>query len=185
LLIVLILFTVFFKNSYIQSAFFDLLRQSDLDYSIAEINEIMALMTENIWEYHIYFGISLAVLFLLRIVLFFTVSGSKAIREAKLYFSKKETKNSEVKSVVYLAFYIVLIIVLISGLILHFSSNFTISESAYAVIAGIHEVFMNVIFMFIIIHIVGVVIGENSNHKGIVSKMINGGEDIERKSNEE
>jgi len=121
------------------------------------------------WEWHIILGYALTFLVLYRIYLYF--------------FEKKEQENFESLSLhkkgVRISYYLldaVLVFMVVSGLLVHFHAELGLSKEGAHTLKEIHEFFYNYIWIFIIVHIAGVVIADNRDEEGLVSSMINGKE---------
>jgi cytochrome b561 len=123
-----------------------------------------------LWEWHIILGYALSFLILYRIALFFTPSGKQNytdIRSASLY--KKMVKIG------YIGIYGVLLFMAASGLLLTFHEELSLAKETTGSIKELHETVFNLVWIFVALHITGVVMAEVRNEKGIVSDMINGG----------
>jgi Ni/Fe-hydrogenase 1 B-type cytochrome subunit len=125
-------------------------------------------LSDKVWDIHVYFGYGLVALFLFRIILeFFQLADQKFIRVLKNAWKNynQTKKDREVNrhelavKLIYSAFYILLLIMVITGLFLAFEDFFC----------------MYLVLAFITVHLLGVFLAERKNSKGIVSDMINGG----------
>ena len=121
------------------------------------------------WEWHIILGYALTFLVLYRIYLYF--------------FEKKEQEKFESLSLhkkgVKISYYLldaVLVFMVVSGLLIHFHAELGLSKEGAHTLKEIHEFLYNYIWIFIIVHIAGVVIADNRDEEGLVSSMINGKE---------
>lgn len=119
------------------------------------------------WEWHIILGYFLAILVLFRIYLYFKDD------------SKKETFSSLSlhKKVVHISYYVLnasLLIIAITGLVIHFYQELGIVKDTARSIKEIHEFAYLFILYFVPLHIIGVIIAENRDEKGIISRMVNG-----------
>jgi len=138
---------------------------------------------DKVWAVHTYFGYTLAALLLFRIILeFFQVADQKLIRKIKIahnhyYVTRKDAELARHELVVkslYVAFYIVLTIMVVTGLCLAFEDDVPALKAIHA-IREVHGFCMYLVIAFIIVHVVGVFLAERKDSKGIVSDMINGG----------
>lgn len=123
-----------------------------------------------LWEWHVILGYALSFLILYRLALFFTPSGKQNytdIRAASLY--KKMVK------VGYIGIYAVLIFMAGSGLLLNFQEELSLVKETTKSIKELHEAVFTLVWIFVALHIAGVVMAEVRDEKGIVSDMINGG----------
>lgn len=123
------------------------------------------------WEWHILLGYALAALLLWRIFLFFTESGKRSYQNLK-----EETLHKKIVKAGYLVIYAVLLFMAVSGLMIHFDDALGISDKTADLLTEVHEFLYNVILIFVPLHIIGVLIAENRDEKGIISEMVNGGE---------
>jgi Ni/Fe-hydrogenase 1 B-type cytochrome subunit len=141
---------------------------NDMNYKIAETDSkpLIRDMVDHLWVWHIYIGYALTVLFIWRMVLLFT--RNEQIRG----------HNSVVKWS-YVLFYFLQLFMIISGLILVFGDSFHIAKSVVHTIHEVHEFVMWFFLAFVITHVAGVFIAENTGDPGIVSAMINGKQDRE------
>jgi Ni/Fe-hydrogenase 1 B-type cytochrome subunit len=153
--------------------------------SAAQIQSVVHQQEDRVWEIHVYFGYALAGLLLFRLVLeFFQLADQKFIRLLKFtYLHYKETKEHRFKAqkkfvvkLVYVVFYILLIIMVSTGLTMVFQDDLGISRNIGHNVKEVHGFTMYLILTFIAAHIVGVYLAERSDQRGITSDMINGGE---------
>ncbi len=119
------------------------------------------------WEWHIILGYALAALILFRIYLYFK-DGS-----VKEKFSSLSLHKKGVKSLYYL-FYATLLFMSVSGLVIHFYQELSLTKELAHDIKEIHELVFNAIMYFVPIHIAGVLIADNMEEKGLISTMVNG-----------
>jgi cytochrome b561 len=123
------------------------------------------------WEWHIILGYALAALVVWRILLFFTESGKRNYQNFK-----EENLHKKIVKAGYLVIYAVLLFMAVSGLMIHFYEALGLTKDTAHTIKEVHELIYNVILIFVPLHIIGVLIAENRDEKGITSEMINGGE---------
>jgi cytochrome b561 len=119
------------------------------------------------WEWHIYAGYFLIGLYIIRLVVM-KVQGSVFANP----FIKNLSSKKRFKSAVYLSFYILLGITLISGGYIELADRKW--ELARQVMKAIHVQALYFALAFITLHFAGLVLAELWNEKGIVSKMIHG-----------
>lgn len=131
-----------------------------------QVNAVSHGFREEVWTYHIYFGYFLAALFLFRLIAeLMTRKDQKLFRKIKLDY----------KNYIYAVFYLLLAIMVFTGLSIAFKSDLGLSKPFSHTLKEIHGFCMYLVLAFIVIHIIGVIVGERKDHKGIVSDMINGG----------
>jgi len=142
-------------------------------------------LSDSIWGIHIYFGYVLAGLLAFRLILeFFQLADQKFIRKIKSAYHQFNSikKNREVArheltvKAIYAIFYALLIIMVITGLFLAFEDALLAYKSIRHSVKEVHSFCMYLILAFILVHIVGVLLAERKNERGIVSDMLNGGE---------
>ena len=123
------------------------------------------------WEWHILLGYALAILLIIRVLLFFTRSGKWSfINSASLDLHKRMVKLG------YIGIYAILAFMSISGLVLVFYKDMGLLKETAHTIKEVHEFIFNFVWIFVLLHIGGLVVAEQRDDKGVVSEMINGGE---------
>lgn len=146
-------------------------------------------LEDKVWGIHIYFGYALAGLFFIRILMgFFQPKNDQFFSKLKLAWSNYRSRSRVVESALhdfivkglYLAFYVLFTLMALTGLSLSFEDELGLSRSFAHTIKEVHGFIMYPILAFIVIHIVGVILAERSLNKGIISDMINGGEDTQQ-----
>lgn len=145
----------------------------DIDVSSEQAKLLAKAIRAPMWEWHILLGYALAVLILARTALFFTQSGRENIIDiGSASLHKKMVKIG------YIGIYGILSIMAVSGLLMSFSEEIGLVEATVHTIKEFHELIFNAVWIFVLLHIVGVVIADNTNEKGIISDMINGGKKV-------
>jgi len=138
---------------------------------------------DKLWDVHKILGYGLAFLLISRIVIELVQPGEEKIRArlrsvSGLYKlapeNKQEYRHFMGVKISYLAFYVLLLCMVLTGLSMAFGRQLGIPREINHAIREIHSFGQYLIYLFVIIHLSGVVIAENSEHKGIVSGMING-----------
>lgn len=122
------------------------------------------------WEWHIILGYALAALIIYRIILFFTDSGKNNYVNIK-----SKTMHKKMVSIGYIGIYAILAFMAVSGLILNFNEEMGLLKETVDMIKEAHEFVFNAVWIFVAAHIAGLVVADNTDEKGVVSDMINGG----------
>ena len=139
---------------------------------------------DKLWNLHKYLGFALTFLFLSRIVIEITLSQeekmSSKIKNALLMF-RKNIRKSEFKHYLivkysYTLFYLLIIYMATTGLLLAFESELGIPQQTNHFIKDIHGFGQYLMYAFICIHLFGVFNADMKESKGIISGMVNGGE---------
>ena len=146
------------------------LSSMNIDVSVEQAKILAKAVRAPMWEWHILLGYGLAFLLLARIVLFFTKSGKRNYLDIK-----SSTLHKKMVKVGYVGIYVILSFMAISGLSIHFYEELTLLKETAKSIKEVHELVFNAVWIFVLLHIVGVVLADNSDEKGLVSDMINGG----------
>jgi Ni/Fe-hydrogenase 1 B-type cytochrome subunit len=140
--------------------------------------------SDEVWGIHVYFGYFLAALFVFRLVMELFQPKSQRffirVKEAyQQYFVIKQNtylaKHDLVVKVIYMAFYLLLTIMVVTGLILAFEDELVSLKPIRHSIKQVHGFCMYLVLAFIVVHIAGVILAERDRSPGIVSDMINGG----------
>ncbi|MDB5129562.1 cytochrome b/b6 domain-containing protein [Mucilaginibacter sp.] len=162
------------------------LKNAGTTISDRQAGSVAHALGDSVWSIHIYFGYVLVALLLFRLVLeFFQLADQKFIRKMKSAYSQFQTtkKNREiakheltVKSI-YATFYLLLIMMAVTGLFLAFEDLLAPFKSIRDSVKEVHGFCMYLILAFIFVHLAGIFLAERKNNKGIVSDMINGGGD--------
>lgn len=118
------------------------------------------------WEWHIFFGVMLALLLLFRIWIFW--------QEAGFGYDEDESLHMRLVHWGYRVFYLILIFMTASGLILNWHEFLGMSKELTHSIKEIHEYVAWAVVVFVPLHIAGVFIADNDDQKGITSRMISG-----------
>lgn len=143
--------------------------------------KLAKVIRSEMWEWHYIFGFVLAFLIVVRIVLFFTKSGKLVIRDAFSFITKNKKDNYWIQ-LLYLAVYLSIFIISITGVLMYFYKDLGWTHDTKEILESIHVAVMNIIIYFIPIHIIGIILSENEDEPGVTSNMINGGrkEDLEQ-----
>jgi Ni/Fe-hydrogenase 1 B-type cytochrome subunit len=141
-------------------------------------------LSDSVWDIHVYFGYALAALLAFRLILeFFQVADQKLIRGIKSAYhyyavikkQREAARHELVVKSIYAIFYLLLIIMVVTGLFLAFEDFFAPYKAIRHSVKEFHGFCMYLILGFIVIHLAGVFLAERKDNKGIVSDMINGG----------
>jgi len=142
-------------------------------------------ISDNVWDIHKYFGFCLAGLLLYRLIAeFFQLADQKFLRKFKSIYRQYKSASGDRKIIrhdfavktLYAMFYLLLIIMVVTGLCLAFDDDIPALKKIHA-IKEIHGFCMYLVLGFIILHLAGVFLAERKDSNGIVSDMINGGDD--------
>lgn len=141
-------------------------------------------LSDKVWDIHIYFGYGLAALLVFRLFLeIFQLTDQKFIRVLKSAYRQfqatkkdRETARHElVVKTIYALFYLLLIIMVTTGLFLAFEDALASFKSIRHTVKDIHGFCMYLVLAFIAVHLIGVFLAERKDSKGIISDMVNGG----------
>jgi len=146
------------------------LSEIDVNVTEAQAKVLAKAIRAPMWEWHIILGYALAALMVWRIILFFTQSGKQNYQNLKT-----EKLHKKMVKIGYIGIYAILAFMTLSGLIIHFYEELGLLKDTAHDIKEIHELVFNAILIFVPLHILGVIIAENQDEKGIISDMINGG----------
>jgi len=172
IVVVLLLATVFLRKTFLSwrtnsEIIVNQLSSIGVDITSVQAKVIAKAIRSGMWEWHIILGYMLMFLIVYRIYLFYK-DDSKIDTFSSLNMHKKMVRIS------YFIFYGVILFMSISGFSIYFHTAIGLSDEFAHDIKEIHEAVYPVIYIFVLLHISGVVIAENRDEKGIVSSMING-----------
>ncbi len=157
--------------------------EKGLKISADQAKPVAFALADKVWDVHILLGYALTALLVIRIFLeYFELADKKLLRKikaARKTFKQRQNRYISARTemlvkIAYLLFYVMLFVMVITGLALAFSDQVPILKKIH-LLRDIHGFTMYLILAFIALHIVGVIMGERRQHKGIVSDMINGG----------
>ncbi|MBC7399259.1 MAG: cytochrome b/b6 domain-containing protein [Mucilaginibacter sp.] len=162
----------------------DTLKESGAVVTDDQAKSVAHDLGDKVWEVHTWFGYGLVALLVFRLILeIFQLADQKLIRTIKnayhqYFITKKQrelARHEIVVKTIYAVFYLMLITMAITGLFLAFEDFFEPYKAYRHAIKEVHGFIMYLILGFITIHIIGVLLAERKDSKGIVSDMINGG----------
>ena len=138
---------------------------------------------DKMWDVHKYIGFCLAFLLLSRVLIEIGQSPEEKIRsrfKSAMGIYKQNPGNKlqykhflNVKRM-YFLFYVLLVIMVFTGIGLAFGRDLGFSRGLHNGVKTVHSILQYFMYAFVLIHLGGVIIAENSKDKGIVSGMING-----------
>ncbi len=158
------------------------LKDAGAKVSEQQLGEVSHGLSEMVWNVHIYVGY-----FLIALLIYRLVGELMLAKKQHLFYKlKKELRmlgqrngqigiKDPIIKLLYLLFYVMLVFMAVSGLGIKFHSQIGLSNAMAHGLKEAHETVMYAILLFIVVHIVGVIIAERGNKRGIVSDMINGG----------
>lgn len=143
--------------------------------------QIAVGIREPMWDFHYIFGFTLAGLFVVRIILGLIPGQHPMFGGLRKYFKapagSKPSKHFLAIKAGYAIFYAMVTFMIVTGLSMYFKTELSLSKDLVGNIKELHELSMWFFAAFVVVHIVGVVVSENQEEPGLVSDMINGGED--------
>jgi len=156
--------------------------KSNTSVGEGQARSVAHALSDSVWDIHVYFGYCLAALLLFRLCLqFFQLADQKLIlkiksagTQLKLSGNKEKARHELVVKIIYAVFYVLLGIMVITGLCLAFEGIAFLKPFRHP-IREVHGFVMYLILAFIAVHLIGVFLAERHGSKGIVSDMINGG----------
>ncbi len=142
----------------------DFLSGTDQTLSQDQLIVLAKQIRKPMWNWHIYIGYVLVGLFSLRFIL--PAFGHMKIQNP---LDKKLSAKVKFQKWIYIIFYICTIVSLTTGLIIELGP-----KDLKKPMEEIHVLSIYYLISFIAIHLMGVVIAEFTDQKGIVSRIING-----------
>ena len=142
------------------------------------------IISERIWQWHIYIGLGLAAFWLFRVVL--ELRGPSEMRYsarllevARRYRLAPAADENEWGKVLfakstYAVFYLLLTIMVVTGLILTWADDVAVLHTIEHPAKEVHNVTMYFIIAFFGVHVVGVVWAELTKDHGLISRMVGG-----------
>ena len=183
-LLTVLLNSTLLKSKNITPFFKTELQKAGATVTDGQVKEMTHSLGDRVWDIHVYFGYGLVALFVFRLLLeFFQLADQKFMRILKSAYNKyRDTKKQRtvarhdfVVKLIYLVFYLLLFIMVVTGLFLAFEDFFAPYKAIRHSVKDVHNFCMYIILGFIAVHLIGVFLAERKDSKGIVSDMINGG----------
>jgi len=159
------------------------LKSRDIVVTVDQAFSVTREYEDKFWGVHKLFGYSLAFLLISRLIIELSVPGDEKFRSRiKNALGLVRTKEGGWKEYrhylrvkyTYLLFYLLLLCMALTGLGLAFGRELGFSRGLHDTIKEIHSFGQYLMYAFVIIHLFGVIIADNTNNKGLVSGMING-----------
>jgi cytochrome b561 len=143
---------------------------------------------DKMWDVHKLLGFGLAFLLVARVLIELVQPGEEKIRtriKNTMALIKLNDKNKvEYKHYLnvkrtYLLFYVLLFCMAFTGLGLAFGRDLGFTREIHNAVKTVHSILQYCMYAFVLIHLGGVIIAENTKEKGIVSGMINGNSSLQ------
>jgi len=143
---------------------------------------------DKMWDVHKLLGFGLAFLLVARVLIELVQPGEEKIRtriKNTMALIKLNDKNKvEYKHYLnvkrtYLLFYVLLFCMALTGLGLAFGRDLGFTREIHNAVKTVHSILQYCMYAFVLIHLGGVIIAENTKEKGIVSGMINGNSSLQ------
>lgn len=142
------------------------------------------IISERIWDWHIYFGYALVALWVFRLGLqltgpsnlHFSARLMEILRRYRLAPPADKAKAGKIlfAKTTYALFYAFLTIMVFTGLIMVYHDDVAFFDKIEHTAGEIHNVTMYLIMGFIALHVVGVVWTETTEDHGLTSRMVGG-----------
>ena len=134
--------------------------------------------SDKLWDLHKFIGFGISFLLLWRIIAEIVISKDKKLKHRILKATRLSSVTDEKKHYLmvqysYVVFYLLFILMVITGLVLAFE-DIEWLKSVHDVSKEIHEFLQYGFYGFIVLHIFGVIRADLTKYGGIVSRMING-----------
>ncbi|RAK63864.1 cytochrome b/b6 domain-containing protein [Hymenobacter edaphi] len=150
-----------------------------------QLRGIGRLVSHRIWDWHIYLGVTLAVLLGWRLVAELAAPVRQRfahrLRRSKEHQQAAPAESFRLRHSVlvkysYLVFYLLLTVMVATGLLLVYADDVAALHRIEHTVKEIHNVNMYLLLAFIVLHLGGVVWAELNKDRNITSDMIHGGE---------
>ena len=142
------------------------------------------IISERIWQWHIYIGLTLVAFWLFRVVLELQGPSDsrflvRLLAVARKYRLAPPADHAEARHVLlvklsYALFYLLLTIMVITGFVLVYADDVAFLHTIEHPVKEVHNVTMYLIIAFFVLHVAGVVWAEVTDNHGLISRMIGG-----------
>jgi len=138
-------------------------------------------LRDPMWDFHYIFGFTLIGLFVVRIILGLIPGQHPMFGGLRKYFAapagSRPSKHFLAIKAGYAVFYAMVLFMSVTGTLMYFKTELSLSKDLAGNIKEIHELSMWFFAAFVVIHTAAVVVAENQDEPGLVSDMINGGDE--------
>ena len=152
--------------------------------TVKQANAFAHIISDRIWDWHIYIGLTLAAFWLLRVglelrgpsAMRFTARLLEVVRRYRLAPPAEKGAAGKIlfaKST-YALFYAFLTVMVLTGLALTWADDVAFLGNIEHTVKEIHNVTMYLIIGFFVIHVAGVVWAEVTKDHGLISRMVGG-----------
>ncbi|GAB3870903.1 hypothetical protein GCM10028824_20090 [Hymenobacter segetis] len=188
LLISLQLITILFQKVIVNSRsavpeFQQAMSKANVTITTKQGGAFAHIISERIWDWHIYFGWALVALWVMRLGLQLTGPSNlrfsarlmEILRRYRLAPPADKSQAGKIlfAKTTYALFYLFLTIMVATGLIMIYEDTAFFGPMHHTA-EEIHNVTMYLIIGFILIHVVGVVWAESKEDHGLISRMVGG-----------
>lgn len=144
---------------------------------------VAKLLRDQMWEWHHVLGLTLAVLFVVRVVVALVDREQipfRALARSVSSFGglpsgdRPAAVHAILVKLLHDAFYVLLALMVTTGLVLLFKDDLGLGKDAVAPVKEAHELMMWGVAAFVPLHVIGVVVAELRGERGLVSQMIHG-----------
>lgn len=185
LLISLQLMTILFQKVIVKAkTAVPELQSSGKEVSVPQARALAHIISERIWDWHIYFGWALVALWVFRLGLQLTGPSElrfsarllEILRRYRLAPPAEKGRAGKIlfAKTTYALFYLFITIMVATGLILIFHKDVAFFDQIEHTAEEVHNVTMYLIIGFIVLHVVGVVWAESKEDHGLISRMVGG-----------
>jgi Ni/Fe-hydrogenase 1 B-type cytochrome subunit len=161
----------------------DVLKNKGAIVSLDQARAVAHEYNDKIWNIHKIMGFGISILLLGRIFVELAQPGEEKlkvrIRNAVSIYKmndlrKKDYRHYLIVKWTYLAFFILLTVMAVTGLSLAFDDDITTLHSIHRPVKEVHEFCQWLMYGFIFFHLAGVIRAEIGKNRGLVSGMIHG-----------
>ncbi len=181
-LVTVLLASTMFKTRNTIGLVQDQLQQKGVTVTTNQAQAVAHEFNDRLWNLHRIIGYVICGLLLGRIVIEFaqpseeklSVKMKKALGfKSEVDADRAEKKHYIIVKTTYLVFYVLILVMALTGLGLAFEDNPLLKEW-HIPIKKLHSLVQYFIYGFILLHLVGVIRADGNRHKGLVSGMIHG-----------
>lgn len=165
LLVTILLRMTWLNKDTVSQIIIDYSKSQDVNITQEKAIVLAKRVRQPMWNWHIYLGYTLCGLIFIRFMV--AIFGKIPFLNP---FKGNITMSERFRALVYLAFYMSVIISLITGIILEFDLEILPMVD----FKMIHKASIYYFIAFLVIHFLGVFLAELSTENGIISRMING-----------
>ena len=172
-LVTILFLSVIVNTKTLRPEFKQALQKSGVTLDEQQARSLAHIVSERIWDWHVYFGLALAAFLAFRLVLVFAQPAPQRF-SARFAEAKRAGGDALFAKYTYIAFYLMLVVQVATGLLLVYGDDLGLARGAEHNVKEVHGFNMYLLIGYVVVHVAGVVRAEIVERYGPIGSMIHG-----------